>query len=571
MQQIPFRLNLIVVPLLALLTLSACSTTKPFGLGSEPTPPYGDYLLARYASSEADVKVAAKYYMRALKGDPDNSELRQRALLSSVFAGNVKQAAELARITLDKSPNDRLAVLIAVSDDIKSRRYSEAISILEDAKLGPLNQVAGGLLHGWALQGLGDTDAAILVMDGVMMSPVLGDFALFHKALILMQAGKETEAEEYFTKAMASGLLNQRTAYGWASMQLEMGNEDSARELIESRVLANKYEVEAGYLLSSLELGARRKPAFPNVRTGAAEALFGPGRALAERSLHELAIIYLELAVYIDPEHDAARELLGRLYDVQGRTDDALSMFAKISQKQPWYLQAQLDAANALFRAQRREEGVAMLIRLNKTMPGIRAQRALARALQADKKFEQALQLYNEIIEKSPDEADSQLYFSRAICLERTGRWREAVPDFRKSLSLNPNQADVLNYLGYTFVDNESNVEEGFSLIRRAIELAPRAGYIVDSLGWGYYRLGRYDEAVTELERAVELEPAEPTINDHLGDAYWQVGRKLEAKFQWQRVLSLEPDEEVDLALVNNKIENGLIAVAPTKIADDAN
>ncbi len=563
MKKAPLRSVFLLLPVVAVFTLTGCATTKSFGkslgLASEPASPYGDYLLARYASSEADVSAAAKYYMRALKKDPANNELRQRVLLSSVFASDVKQAAAQAKVILETNPDDRLARLILAANEIAEKQYADAVITLEGSKLGPLNQVIGGIIQAWALHGIGNTNSAITSLDDVAMAPVLGSFALFHKALILAQAGLEEQADAAFDDAMSRGLLTSRTAYGWASVQLARGNKSEALKLLNSRLNYNKYEIEARYLLAQAQSDKRIMPAFSTVREGAAEGFFGLGRAMAERSLHELAIIYLELALHIDPGHDAVRELLGRLYNVQNRTDDALRMFASIKKNQPWYLQAQLDLANTLFQANRREEGLASLLKLNEEAPQDRVKRALAAALQADKQYEAALKLYVELIDESPEEADDwRLYFARAVCLERIGKWREAVPYFRKSLELNPDQAEVLNYLGYTFVDNQENLEEGFELIKKAIALAPTAGYIVDSLGWGYYQLQRYEEAVTELEKAVQLEPAEPTINDHLGDAYWQVGRKLEARFQWQRVLSLEPDDEVDLEMVRSKIENGL-------------
>jgi Flp pilus assembly protein TadD len=106
-------------------------------------------------------------------------------------------------------------------------------------------------------------------------------------------------------------------------------------------------------------------------------------------------------------------------------------------------------------------------------------------------------------------------------------------------------------------------------MIKTAVELRPTDGYIVDSLGWVYYRLGRYEEAVTELERAIELRPADPVINDHLGDAYWKVGRRNEARFQWNHARDLDPEED-ELPKILDKIENGLPDPANTDAANAA-
>ncbi len=125
------------------------------------------------------------------------------------------------------------------------------------------------------------------------------------------------------------------------------------------------------------------------------------------------------------------------------------------------------------------------------------------------------------------------------------------------ALKLYPDQPHVLNYLGYSWVDQGINLDEGMRMIRRAVEQRPDDGYIVDSLGWAYYRLGNYDEAVKHLERAVELKPDDPTINDHLGDGYWKTGRFLEAQFQWSHAKDLKPEPE-ELEKIEQKLKAGL-------------
>lgn len=561
---------LISTGLLASLLIVACSSFGGrYSAYDGPQSAFGDYLAARYASSESDVNKAAAYFASALKKDPENTDLRHRTMLSAVFSGQVEKAVVQAKPILVDDPDNRLAVLIIASNAISHGKYAEAELVLRDAKLGPLNQVASGLLHGWALHGQGKTDEALLVLGDVAQAPVLGDLALFHRGLILAQTGQTLAADEALGLALGTGVLTSRTAYALALIRMSSGELDEAKVLVAQRLDNNKREAEAIYLAAKLDEASPPVAVFSTINQGAAEALFGPAQVLAERSLYDLAVVYLELALHLDPGHNASKDLLAQLFELQGRADDALAMFAAIDPDSPQYLLAQLNMANVLFRMERKEEALDHLRTLAETTPTLRVKRALANALQIDKQYDAALVLYTEQIEAEADSADWQLYFSRAVCLERTDRWREAVPDFRKSLELNPKQADVLNYLGYTFVNAGENLEEGFALIRQAIELSPRAGYIVDSLGWGYYRLGRFEDAVTELERAVMLEPGEPTINEHLGDTYWQVGRKLEAKYQWQRVLTLEPDEETDLEVIQAKIRQGLPAPEVKKLASD--
>jgi Flp pilus assembly protein TadD len=115
----------------------------------------------------------------------------------------------------------------------------------------------------------------------------------------------------------------------------------------------------------------------------------------------------------------------------------------------------------------------------------------------------------------------------------------------------------VLNYLAYSWADMHKNVEKAFDMLREAVALSPGDGAIVDSLGWAYFRLGRYEEALQQLERAVLLKGGDPTINDHLGDVYWKVGRKRESAFKWGQALTLNPEPE-DARKIRLKLENGL-------------
>ena len=146
--------------------------------------------------------------------------------------------------------------------------------------------------------------------------------------------------------------------------------------------------------------------------------------------------------------------------------------------------------------------------------------------------------------------------------------WEAAEDDFLRSLEIDGSRAQVLNYLGYSWVDRGEHLEQAFEMIQQAVALQPYSGYIVDSLGWAYYRLGQYEQAVTYLEHAVELSSNDPTLNDHLGDAYWRVGRRIEARFQWRHALALEPEED-QIPLIQEKLENGLPELPVTVVAED--
>ena len=183
----------------------------------------------------------------------------------------------------------------------------------------------------------------------------------------------------------------------------------------------------------------------------------------------------------------------------------------------------------------------------------------MAGVQRAAKKYKEAAATYDKAIAAVgiPTRDNWTLFYFRGICFERAKDWPKAEDDFKKALELYPDQPLVLNYLGYSWVDQGVNLDEAFKMLRRAVELRPNDGYIVDSLGWAHFKLGQYPEATQTLERAVDLKPADPVLNDHLGDAYWRVNRKVEARFQWNHARDMNPEPE-DLPAILKKIEFGL-------------
>ena len=184
--------------------------------------------------------------------------------------------------------------------------------------------------------------------------------------------------------------------------------------------------------------------------------------------------------------------------------------------------------------------------------------------MRRNERWDDAIDSYTKAIDRVGvlEKRHWRILYSRGIVLERAKRWPEAEKDFLRALKFEPDQPYVLNYLGYSWVDKGVNLQKALRMIHNAVRKKPNDGYIIDSLGWVYYRLGNYEKAVLELERAVQLRPEDPIINNHLGDAYWRVGRELEARFQWKRALSFKPEAEVEDE-VRKKLEKGLSPLKP--------
>ena len=252
---------------------------------------------------------------------------------------------------------------------------------------------------------------------------------------------------------------------------------------------------------------------------------------------------------------------LADLYESIKKPALALKVYQRVPADSPLKRNAEIQLAANLDALERTDEAKKILERLIAEQPDdLEAIMALGNVMRSRKEFAECADVYGKGIGtlKNPQRANWLIFYFRGICNERSKQWPNAEADFKRALELFPDQAHVLNYLGYSWIDQGVNLDEGMRMIRRAVEQRPDDGYIVDSLGWAHYRIRDFDEAVKHLERAVELKPQDPTINDHLGDAYWKVGRTLEATFQWSHARDLNPEPD-DLKKIDEKLRTGLI------------
>jgi len=297
-----------------------------------------------------------------------------------------------------------------------------------------------------------------------------------------------------------------------------------------------------------------------SVQNGGAEALYQVGSSIGRRGGEDLALIYLQLALYLEPNHSMALLSLADLYESLKKPELAIAVYDRITASSPLHRNAEIQIASDLDSLDRTDEAKKRLEQLIAEHPkDNEAIIALANILRGRKDFDACADVYGKAISNiaTLEKSNWVLLYFRGICYERSHQWPAAEADLKKALELFPDQPLALNYLGYSWIDQGTNLDEAMNMIRRAVEQRPDDGYIVDSLGWANFRIHNYDEAVKDLERAVELKPEDPTINDHLGDAYWRVGRVLEARFQWSHAKDLKPEPE-DLPKIEEKLRAGL-------------
>src|SRR5271154_2007411 len=564
------RLAIAAIALLALPIAAAAQTPEHPADNSAQFPSVrdmkslttsGSYLAARHASIERDAASAATFYRSALRTDPKNNEWLDRAFISSLADGDIEEAVKLADRILAVDKTNRVARLVIGVRDLKQKKYPSAQTNINQSIRGPITDLVATLLSGWAAYGAGDAKGAVATIDklaGPEWYPIFKDL---HAGMILELAGKEKEAGVRLERAykLEDSMLRVADDYArWLSRNKDDAAATAVYEAFDRKLPRHPLVLEG---MRETKAGKKLPPLVDSPQAGAAEALYGIGATLTRRGGEDLALVYLQLALYLVPNHPLALLSLADLYESVKKPAMAIKVYERMPASSPLKRNAQIQLAIDLDAADRTEEAIKILKGVTaEDSKDIEAVMALGNIERGRKKFADCVVTYSQgidILPKATDKNTWVYYYYRGICEERDKQWSKAEADMRKALDLQPEQPHVLNYLGYSWIDQGINLDEGMKMIKRAVEQRPDDGYIVDSLGWAYYRIGNYEDAVKNLERAIDLKPEDPTINDHLGDAYWRVGRTLEAKFQWAHARDLKPEPE-DLPKIEAKIENGL-------------
>nr|WP_246473029.1 tetratricopeptide repeat protein [Pelagibacterium limicola] len=516
------------------------------------------------ALDNLDASTAASYFARAAEADWDNPFYSGRAFISYLVAGRISDAAASAQHLLDIDPQNELARLTLGTVALKQRRYPSAIQELGRVPDLSLIGITAGILGAWANVGNGNSQAALAAMDR-LSGGGFDEFLVFHRAIMADVAGNRSDALRYGGEAYEIDPRDPRVAQAYIRILANAGRYDEAQKILDA---LNDEGISHPYLDALAEpIGAQRRPGLfaANVQAGAAEVLHGLGAAIAQEGSTELGAIFLQLALYLDPDASAVAMTLGELFARAGRYERSSAFFARISKESPFYPHALVRQAENLDLAGEREDAISRLRNITVIHPdNIEALGALGDILRYDEQWAEAAEVYSKLIERVDGNRPHEwrYFYVRGIAYERSGQWELAEPDFLKALELNPDQPYVLNYLGYSWVDQGLNLDEALEMIDRAVAILPRDGYIIDSLGWAYYQLGRIDDAIAELERALQYLPNSAEINDHLGDAYWVAGRKREAMFQWRIAVDVDDDGSV-AERASAKLFDGLDPDAP--------
>ena len=541
----------------------------------------GNYLAGRAAASSYDYEAASIHYTRLLVANPSDPFLLESLVLANLSLGNMDKAIPIARrLDAIDDVSSQLANMALIADLSARGRFDEVMSrIKAEEGIGPL---VDGLILAWAALGDGDMNATVAGFDAVAQEPGLAGFALYHKALAMASVGDFAGAEDIYSSEGALGMqLTRRGAMAQIEILSQLDRNDDGLEILDA-LFGKDLDPQLRQVRADLADG-KRLP-FTHVRSaseGIAEVFYSLADALRGEADPDYALLYTRTAEFLRPDHVDALLLSAELLEDLEQYELATQAYRSVPADHISFHAAELGRAEALRHSGRIDAAIEVLEQLARTHGDLPiVHNTLGDVFRQQQDYARAAEAYDKALSMMTDPSDGKWFtlYARGITNERLGDWPAAEADFRAALELNPDQPQVLNYLGYSLVEKRIKLDEALGMIERAVEARPDSGYIVDSLGWVLYRLGRFDEAVDPMERAAALMPVDPIVNDHLGDVYWKVGRKTEARFQWHRALSFIDEDsapEADPDRIRQKLDVGLDAVLeaegndPVQVAND--
>ncbi len=521
---------------------------------------FSTYLSARFAASEHDLPEAAKYYSRALANDPSSSSLLALTFFYATTSGDFAGAAKYAQQVVAATPDDRIARLTLAVLAFKRKDYADARLNLSQSAKGPFTLLTLSLFDAWAAAALQDTAGVEKNLKALTEQKGAENMAAFHTALIHDYMGRTKDAESAYKKAMNSTAPPPRVLEAYGRFLERHGRGADAQNLY------RPYQGNGGLAtvvkpgLARIAAGQRPDGLIRTPADGAAEALFGIAASLTDGQSADVSILYLRMALHLRPDLGLGHVLLADRLELLRKHEAAIAIYQSIPPDSPYYRMAQVQAALNLQRLGKSDAAIADLKKLVAADPAdSESWVALGDTYRASEKYADAVSAYDaaEKAIATPTRRDWPMFYARAMAKERLKRLDDSEADIEAALKLSPEQPELLNYLGYSWVDRGRRIPEALTMLEKARKLRPYDGYIVDSVGWAYYRLGRYEDAVKTLTAAVLLVPGDPTINDHLGDAMWRAGKKIAARFQWNHAItfSTDPDEK---AAIERKLKTGL-------------
>jgi tetratricopeptide (TPR) repeat protein len=520
----------------------------------------GSYLSALHARSNNDSSSASKFFEQTLKFDPYNENLIFQTFVQKLMTGEV-EAAYLISKRLNNNRDLTLVYLVNSIIEYKKGNFFQAQKEVDKIKNESMVGFSLPLLRAWSRVPIEDYKYTFKALNPYTEQEEWLTIYNINCGMLNEYFKKKKEALDCYREVSKN--INDQPLYFLkivVDALVRLNRKNEAQGLIKNFKLQRSFSPLLNHFLDEYSLNL--EPQKISERIGFAETMRTTMHLQMSMNRNNpgiLSLIYAQLALYLNTDLTLLKYDLANILRNRGQYQSANKILNTVELENPGYAMSQLRIAENLVVDKKLEKAISVLISLSEKETELSSPLiSLGDIYRSEGEFLKAIDFYNKAF-NSYQKGDTQhwsLYYSRGIAFERAMQWDLAEKDFKKSLALNPDEPEVLNYLGYSWLDQGKNIEQARDMIQLAAKKRPKDGYIIDSLGWSMFLMGEYENAVSYLEKAVSLRPADTTINEHLGDAYWQVGRKTEAIFQWNHALITNKEKEREI-LIKDKIKNG--------------
>lgn len=521
----------------------------------------GNYLAAEYAFKHRDFKDASLLFIESLHKAPGNVKILENAYLMLLLSGQVDKALELVQHSPGTHPPVISNTLLALKA-FREGNYSKARTILQTMPRdkAAIDAVITPFLVSWCDAGERKYTEALSRLRNLLESNGNRAFVAYQMALIDDIAGLNEEAGKNFSLALKGAENSYRFIKAAGNFYERTGQREKAARLYKDYTEDN---ISSGIFKKEIERVSRKEPIIParvvsNAAEGISQILLEVASGFYKEHLYTEAQIYLQMVLYLDPSSSQAHFLLANYYESNQDFNEAISHYQEIEKNSDFYWQSQVNIALGLFKLGDLQAARKHLLSLSKLRPSdYEVLLILADILRSESQLQEAITIYNQILSTAvkPPPHYWYAFYMRAISYDQAQMQSKAEADLLQALALNPDQEEVLNYLGYNWINAGKNIPKAKKMIAKALENQPDNPQFIDSMGWALFAEKDYAKAISYLEVALELLPNDPTINDHLGDAYYKEGRVMEAIFQWQRALGFSPQAK-DAEKIKAKLDN---------------
>jgi len=526
---------------------------------------YGAYLAGRVAHLRQDFENAAEYYKIVIDKDNSNKAVNRTVYVILSSLGQIGKATPYALKEIEDGHTESIAPLIVAIQNFTEGKYADSRQDLALIKDKIHRAVIIPLFNAWTYAGENNEEAAIQEIDKIHKDEAFDTVKLFHKGLIYDYLGNTQKAQEMYEDIIKNHHKNvtYRLLEVITDFYVRQGDKETAKKIFGKYNDDSLLAILLDRIDKHIETTHENSPAIINTaRKGLAEAMFNIGTIFrASVGGTEFAQIYLAASSYLNPDYDISKIALANVLEENGLLKEANKYYEQIDKESGSYFIARAKMIENLNTLEEYDEAEKQIKILLQDYPdNTQLLSDLGNIYSFMEQHEKAIEYYQKAIETVNGD-DSNLwpiYYSMAVSYDKLNQKIKAEQNLQKALSLSNQNPDILNYLGYSWIEQGRNIDQAVKMILDAYDKYPYEGHIIDSMGWVYFRLGMYQKAVEFLEQAAAINPGNAVINDHLGDAYWFAGRKNEAVFQWNHALDLKEDaDSIDKKVIKNKIENG--------------